>query len=197
MSSIVVFLLLFCCAVAAPTPALEHQEQDPEKEAEEEPWEPPDPADIMEYFVGTWSFEWTAPDSPFGPGGKISGTETYAKTLGGHFLESVIEGSGPDGAFEGRALMGYDETEEVFKRFEAHSNGAAILKTGPLAGDAGGWNHINWESAPFTVNGAAVRLKGATHMYSPNAYRVRMQISVDGGEFTNLGSPWFRRQVQE
>jgi len=30
-------------------------------------------------------------------------------------------------------------------------------------------------------------------MLSPANYRLQMQISVDGGPYTNFGNPWFRR----
>lgn len=41
----------------------------------DDPMPPPD----MDYFVGTWSFDWNVPESPLSPAGKIKGTETYRK----------------------------------------------------------------------------------------------------------------------
>jgi hypothetical protein len=42
-------------------------------------------------------------------------------------------------------------------------------------------------------NGKTIKLKGKTLMLSPANYRLQMQISVDGGPYTNFGNPWFRR----
>jgi len=36
-------------------------------------------------------------------------------------------------------------------------------------------------------------LKGKTLMLSPANYRLHVQISVDGGPYTNFGNPWFRK----
>ncbi len=153
----------------------------------------PDALKKLDYFVGKWAFEWNVPESPLGPAGKISGTETYRKILNGFFLESEIEASGPRGPFQGKALMGYDEKEKVYTRYETDSLGVALVKRGPMGGDAGGWNTIFWESTPIWRDGKRVTLKGNTHMYSPVNYRLRVQISVDGGEYTNFGNPWFKK----
>lgn len=158
---------------------------------------PTDPSDPMpppnmDYFVGAWTFEWNVPESPLGPAGKIKGTETYRKLFSGA-LESEIKGEGPEGAFEGRALTSYDEKEKLVTRMETDSRGLSLVKTGPIGGDLGGYYTIFWETQPIKRNGKTVRLKGRTLMLSPANYRLQMQISVDGGPYTNFGNPWFRK----
>ncbi|HSE97244.1 MAG TPA: DUF1579 family protein [Blastocatellia bacterium] len=150
---------------------------------------PPD----LDYFLGTWSFEWKMPESPLGPGGKLTGTETYKRILGGLFYESKIDGNGPMGPFKGRAIMGYNKEEKTVTRYEIDSSGVSTLKTGPIGGDLGGYYTIFWESTPIKKDGKTIKLKGKTHMYSPAHYRMVVEISVDGGPYKNLGSPWFRK----
>ena len=48
-------------------------------------------------------------------------------------------------------------------------------------------------SAPIKKAGKTVKLKGKTLMLSPANYRLQVQISVDGGPYTNFGNPWFRK----
>ena len=44
-----------------------------------------------------------------------------------------------------------------------------------------------------SVNGKTVRVRNVLHLLSPLNYRVASSISVDGGAFTNLGNPWWRK----
>jgi hypothetical protein len=158
---------------------------------------PTDPSDPMpppnmDYFVGAWTFEWNVPESPLGPAGKIKGKETYRK-INASTYESEIEGEGPAGAFKGRATTVYNEKEKLVTRSETGLFGVALKKTGPIGGDLGGYYTIFWESEPIKKGGKTIKLKGKTLMLSPAHYRLQVQISVDGGPYTNFGNPWFRK----
>jgi hypothetical protein len=159
------------------------------------PTEPTDPMPPpnMDYFVGTWSFDWNVPESPLGSGGKMRGRETYKKILDSPVYESDIQGEGPDGPFKGRAITSYDEKEKLVSRYEIFSYGLSTLKTGTIGGDLGGYYTIYWESTPVKKNGHVVKFKGKTQMLSPAHYKLQIEISVDGGQFTSYGSPWFRK----
>lgn len=164
----------------------------------QQPARPTDPSDPMpppnmDYFLGTWSFEWNVPESPLGPAGKIKGNETYRKILDGFTYESDIAGDGPLGPYKGRAVTAYNEKEKLVTRFETDSLGLSLLKSGPIGGDLGGYYTIFWETNPLKKDGKTVKLKGKTLMLSPAHYRLQVQISVDGGPYTNFGNPWFRR----
>jgi hypothetical protein len=149
----------------------------------------------MDYFLGTWSFEWNVPDSPLGPGGKIKGTETYTRILNGAAYESQTQAEGPQGRIEMRAVTSYDKARKLVNRYEIDSNGESILKTGPIGGDTGGYYTIYWESTPINKDGHVIKLKGKTLMRSPASYRLEIQISTDGGGYTSLGNPWFQKQA--
>jgi hypothetical protein len=145
----------------------------------------------MDYFLGTWSFDWNVPESVLGPGGKVKGTEIYTKKLSSY--QSDIEGESPAGPFKGRALTSYDEARKSVERVETGLFGISITKKGPIGGDLGGYYTIYWESAPLQKSGKVVKLKGKTLMLSPAHYKVQVEISVDGGPYTSLGNAWFRK----
>ncbi len=162
------------------------------------PNRPTDPADPMpppnmDYFLGTWVFEWNVPESPLGPAGKLKGKETYTRSLKAGSYESEIEGEGPSGALKGRATTSYDEKQRMVTRTETGLFPMPMTKTGPIGGDLGGYYTIHWETAPLVKDGRTIRLKGRTQMLSPANYRLQVLISVDGGPFTNFGNPWFRK----
>jgi hypothetical protein len=164
----------------------------------QQPARPTDPSDPMpppnlDYFIGAWSFEWNVPESPLGPGGKITGTETYKKSNSGTVYESVIEGDWAQGKFKGKATTTYNEKEKLVIRSETGFFGVTLEKSGPIGGDLGGYYTIFWETQPIKKDGKVVKLKGKTLMLSPANYRLQVQISVDGGPYTNFGNPWFRK----
>lgn len=152
----------------------------------------PMPPPNMDYFVGTWTFDWNVPESPLGPAGKLKGKETYKKVADGKY-ESEIEGDGPMGAFKGRATMTYNEKEKIVTRSETNFLGVAIKKSGTIGGDLGGYYTIFWETEPIKKDGKTIKLKGKTQMLSPANYRLQVQISVDGGPYTSFGNPWFQK----
>jgi hypothetical protein len=157
----------------------------------------PMPPPNLDYFVGTWSFEWNVPESPLGPAGKLKGKETYKK-INATTWESVIEGEGPTGALKGTATTVYNEKDKSVSRIETGFFGKVKLKkTGPIGGDLGGYYTIHWESEPLKLDGKLAKLKGKTLMLSPANYRLQVQISVDGGPYTNFGNPWFRKTTTQ
>jgi hypothetical protein len=150
--------------------------------------------DFDEYFLGKWTFEWTMPDSPLGPGGDATGTTIVTK-LDGRFYEAVTEGKGPGGAFKIRELWAYHRENKAVARQVTDSRGFNYLQFGPIGGDLGGIYNVLFESAPFVANGKSVRLRSTLRLLSPLNYRVAVSLSVDGGPFTNLGNPWWRKDL--
>jgi hypothetical protein len=148
--------------------------------------------DFDTYFLGKWTFEWSMPDSPLGPAGPYSGTTTVSK-LDGRFYEAITEGEGPAGKFKVREVIAYHKENKTLAREVTDSRGFSYLQFGPVGGDLGGIYNIHFESAPFTANGKSVRVRHSLALLSPLNYRVASSISVDGGPFTNLGTPWWRK----
>ena len=95
--------------------------------------------------------------------------------------------------FKARELLAYHKENKVMARYVTDSRGFSYMQFGPVGGDLGGIYNIHFDSAPFTVNGKSVRLRHELRLLSPLNYRVSSAISVDGGPYTNLGTPWFRK----
>ncbi len=148
--------------------------------------------DFDAYFLGKWTFEWSMPESALGPAGPYTGTTTVSK-VNDTFYEALTDGEGPNGAFTIRETIAYHKDNKTLARQVTDSRGFSYLQFGPVGGDLGGIYNIHFESAPFTVNGKSVRVRNAMHLLSPLNYRVASSISVDGGPFTNLGTPWWRK----
>lgn len=148
--------------------------------------------DFEGYFVGKWTFEWSMPETVLGPAGDYTGTTTYTK-LSDTVYEAVTEGQGPVGSFTVRESITYERDKKTVSRKITDSRGHGRTESGPVGGDLGGIYNVHYESAPFTYGGKTIRLKNTLRLMSPLAYRVATSISVDGGPFTNLGNPWWRK----
>jgi hypothetical protein len=149
--------------------------------------------DFDAYFLGTWTFEWSMPETVLGPAGPYTGTTVISK-LDGRFYQAVTEGEGPAGPFTVREVLAYHREHKTMARTVTDSRGFTYFQFGPLGGDLGGIYNVHLESAPFTVNGTSVRLRHTLSLVSPLNYRVATGISVDGGPFRNLGTPWWRKE---
>ena len=150
--------------------------------------------DYNQYFPGTWNFEWRVPESPLGPGGTLTGTETFAGG-DGRFFTSRTEAEGPDGAFTINSVIAYQPEHRTFARWDRDSRGFETLHAGPIGGDLGGFYTIHYETASFTHAGQEVRLRYRTRLVSPVNYKIEARISVGGGPFLNFGSGWFQKEI--
>ncbi len=159
----------------------------PTKVGDEQP-----PFNFDAYFLGTWTFEWDAPEGPLGPSGRITGTTIY-KPIDGKFYEANTEATGPGGAFKIREVIAYHKDYKALARQVTDSRGFSFLQIGTIGGDLGGIFDIYYESSPFTYNGATIRIKHALRLLSPFNYKVATTVSVNGGPFRNYGNPWWRK----
>lgn len=151
--------------------------------------------DYDAYFPGVWTFEWRVPDSPLGPGGLITGSETFERGTDGRNYTAAIEAEGPDGPFTMDSTIIYLAGQRAFVRHDTDSRGFRMLRAGRIGGDLGGFYTIHYETAPFEANGEEVRLRMTTRLVSPVNYRVESRISVAGGPFTNFGNAWWRKRL--
>ncbi|MDE2905191.1 MAG: hypothetical protein OXQ28_03810 [Acidobacteriota bacterium] len=151
--------------------------------------------DYDAYFPGVWTFEWRVPDSPLGPGGLITGSETFERGTDGRNYTAAIEAEGPDGPFTTSSTIIYLAGQRAFVRHDTDSRGFRMLRAGRIGGDLGGFYTIHYETAPFEANGEEVRLRMTTRLVSPVNYRVESRISVAGGPFTNFGNAWWRKSL--
>ena len=78
---------------------------------------------------------------------------------------------------------------------KTNTPGATYFQSGPIGGDLGGIYNIHFESAPFMAGGKSVRFRSSLRLLSPLNYRVAMSLSVNDGPFTNMGNPWWKKDL--
>ena len=68
----------------------------------------------LDVFVGSWTFEWDAKPSIFGPGGKITGLERFEWLPGGFFLQMIRVAKGSTAEFRNSAMFAYDPAMKAY-----------------------------------------------------------------------------------
>jgi hypothetical protein len=137
--------------------------------------------------------KWDVPESPIGPAGRIEGATVYRKLSDGVY-EAVTTATGPSGPFTIKELIKYQRDQKTISREVTDSRGFTYTQASTIGGDLGGFYNIFFESTPFKTGGKTVRIKHVMRLGSPLAYRVAASVSVDGGAYSNLGNPWWRKE---
>jgi hypothetical protein len=157
--------------------------------------DPPPPFN-PEYFVGTWSMEYDAPESPLAPEGMQAGT-LLVKHVDGCFYEGELTAKGPGGAYKVKIQIMYDPTAKYLTWIETDSRGYTLFKPGSIGADSGGYFTHYFETQGFRVGGPAgkiIHLKGSTFLASPANFRIRRSISTSDEPYENGGEMWFRKK---
>lgn len=146
-----------------------------------------------QYFVGQWRIEGVLPESPFGPAGDYTGTETI-RHVDGCTYEGTIQANLSGRAYSVKIRMFYDRKAHYLVRVEDDSRGFQLVKAGLVGGDAGGYFTHYWDTGAMTYQGKKIHLTGATFVASPVNHRLRMQLAVDDQPSVNYGTTWWRRE---
>jgi hypothetical protein len=188
--------LIVILLVAIPLSGATQQTRPPEQRSDDPDYRRPTSGSIppfrLDYFAGAWTFDWDVPDSIFGEGGTITGTETVTCGPDGKSCDSALKATGPNGSFTQTARLTYDETAHTMTRVEKDSRGFEVRHAGQLSSDQG-FHQIAYTSSSFRYQGKTVQLKSSSSMTAPAAYRVRFQLSIDDGPFESFGNPWWRK----
>ena len=82
-----------------------------------------------QYFVGQWRIEGVLPESPFGPAGDYTGTETI-RHVDGCTYEGPIQANLSGRAYSVKIRMFYDRKAHYLVRVEDDSRGFQLVKAG-------------------------------------------------------------------
>lgn len=142
------------------------------------PQGPPKPAPELKrlsFFQGTWKVEGEMKPGPFGPGGKMTGTDRAAWDLGRFFLvtHSDISGAGMNG--KEVSYLGYDSQKKQYTYDAFNSFGEAEHAAGTVNDKIWSW------TSERTVNGQKVSSRGTITEASPTSYAMNFEYSTDGG----------------
>jgi hypothetical protein len=130
------------------------------------------------YFVGDWIVEGEDKPSPFGPGGKITGTISFELFPGGFFLVERDETKASMGETKGLSVWGYSAEEKVYTYYSIISKGEQVyVKGGTVNGDTWTWIFEGEaEGKPFK---GRVTVKEV----SPTLHTFKHELSIDGKPF--------------
>jgi hypothetical protein len=132
----------------------------------------------LEYFAGAWSYQGEAKQSPFGPGGKISGTETCDWFAGGFQLICRSKGSSAKGPMTGQAIVTYDAGRRGYTYYAISSQGDNFFLRGNVDGKVWTW------ADESTVEGKPMKLRVTVTEETPTSYSFKVEGSFDGGAMT-------------
>ena len=130
------------------------------------------------YFAGQWSYQGEAKESPLGPGGKITGTETCEWFPGGFQLVCRTKGTGPKGPGTGQGIMSYDPARKAYTYYAISSHGDNIFVRGQLDGKVWTWTDET------TVEGKPMKIRATVTEETPTSYSFKLEASMGGGPMT-------------
>ena len=147
----------------------------------QEPKGPPQPSPAhkkLAMFVGTWKDEAEMKPGTFGPGGKVSLTETCEWFTGGFSLVCHTETTGFMGDVKTLTVLNYDAEEKIYTLYELNSMGRSDLAKGTVDGHT--WT-FNGESK---MGGKLIKSRSTINLPSPDSATMKSEISVNGGPWT-------------
>lgn len=136
----------------------------------------------LDYFVGTWNSEAEMKPSPFGPGGKVTGTDHCEWMQGNYFLiihstfSSQTMGNGVE-----YAVLGYDTNKNQYTYASYNSEGEHEVATGTLDAEGKVWT---WYSSPDAPE--PMKWRYIETVLSPTSYAVKFEMSKDGNTWSTL-----------
>lgn len=158
----ILFVILTVVAIAAaqtpamPKPGLEHAK--------------------LEYFAGNWTMEGDLKPSPWGRGGKLTGTEHNEWMPGNFFMVCHSDVHMPMGDAQGMATFGYNSDDEQYTFHAFNSLGEAESATGQLDGD-------NWLWTSQEMGGRVISGRYSIKVTSPTAYTFKFETQPEGGDW--------------
>lgn len=125
----------------------------------------------LDYFVGTWKTDADMKPSPYGPGGKVTGTDRIEWMQGNYFVLIHTNFNGTMGSGVEVGVMGYDPAKKVYTYASYNSSGEHESATGSVEGDTWTWN---------SDAGGGMKWRYTQKMLSPTSYTIKFEMSPDG-----------------
>lgn len=149
---------VFAQAEGAPKPGPEHQK--------------------LSRFIGKWTGSGEALPGPFGPGGKMTWTESCEWFTGNFHVICHSESKGAMGDMKGIGIIGYDAGAKRYTWFGVDSNGWSSLSKGTFEGKT--WSFLSEE----TVAGKTWKSRFTIEETGAASQKFRWELSEDGATWT-------------
>jgi hypothetical protein len=132
----------------------------------------------LEYFAGKWNIEGEMKAGPWGPGGKMTASETCDWFEGGFTLVCNSSGTGPMGPTKGLSLLGYSAEHKHYTFYGIDNTGWNEGAKGSLAGDTWTWTNEG------TMNGQPLKSRYIIKQVSADNYTFKAETSLAGSPFS-------------
>ena len=134
----------------------------------------------LDYFMGTWKIEGETKPSPYGPGGKVTGTDLNEWMPGDFFLVTHSDIKSPMGEGKGLAIWGYKTDDKLYTYQEYDSTGEAFSATGTVQGDTWTW------LSEYKMGGKVMKGRYTVNVVSPTSYTFKYEMASDSGEWNAI-----------
>jgi hypothetical protein len=104
----------------------------------------------LQMLTGNWTFQGEAAASPFGPAGKVTGSDQTRAILGGFAIQRQVKEKGPAGELEQSMVIGYDTAKKTYTYYSFDSAGGFGSGTATLSA-----NTFSFQGT-YTIAGKAV-----------------------------------------
>jgi Protein of unknown function (DUF1579) len=136
----------------------------------------------LAYFVGNWTSEGELRPGPFGPGGKMSSTDTCEWFEGRFAVICRGEGKSPMGPIRNLGILSYSPEEKVYAYYGVDNSGMIMstVAKGTVQGDT--WTYTD-ESL---MGGKKVKSRVTLKEVSPTSYTFTMDMMGDDGKWVSM-----------
>lgn len=144
---------------------------------------PPKPGpehQALDFFAGTWRFEGEAKESPMGPAGKVTFTETCEWYQGGFAMICRSEGMNPMGPSSAIAVSSYDAERKAYTYYGVEANMPPFMAIGQRNGKI--WTY----TTESHMGDMTMTMRVVITETSPTTYTFEMDASTDGATWTRL-----------
>jgi hypothetical protein len=133
-------------------------------------------------FVGNWTSEGSMKPSPFGPGGKTTGSDHCAWFEGKFAVVCHNQGTSPMGPMKGLGIMSYSAEDKAYTYYGTDSSGMtmATVAKGTIEGDT--WTYYD-ESK---MGGKTVKGRYVMRVLSPTSYAFKWEMQGDDGQWLTV-----------
>jgi hypothetical protein len=152
---------------------------------------PPQPVQQqgVDYFVGTWRFEYIGRESPVGAGPR-AGTLTVTRRGATDALDMTTEGTTDAGQpFRESGTAEWNADQKMMTFRERVAGGVEIVSPGSWASPLS----IRAETTPITVGNQTVKIRRVYSIISAVAFTMAEEMSLNGGPYQRLGNAEYSR----
>ena len=143
----------------------------------------------IEYFLGTWAFEYTGGEFPPLSIGTRSGQLTVTRRRDSNWAEGTIVGDVFGDSYTERVTIGFDSENQFLVFKETLSNDVELLSIADWQSPIG----ISFVIIPIEYDDHLYQLRRVMTITSEIAFQVTEEFSVDGGPFRRLGNADYQR----